>query len=65
MDAHQERMEVSLNAWQNKMKVRREVTEAYPERTEARTETDKELVEAKIKTGLVEVETMDLEANPE
>jgi hypothetical protein len=49
IDAHQERMEVSMNAWWNKM-VYQEVTEVCPERTE----TDQELAEAKIKTGLVE-----------
>jgi transcription elongation factor Elf1 len=65
MDAHHERAETNMNAWQNKMKAYPEAMDAYPERMEARTETDQEPMEAKIKTGLVEVDAMDLEDNPE
>jgi hypothetical protein len=39
--------------------------EAYPEGTEARIETNQEPMEAETKTGLVEMEATDLEANPE
>jgi hypothetical protein len=38
-----------------------EVMEAYPEKMD----TDKEPMEAEIKTGLIEVEGMDVEVNPE
>jgi hypothetical protein len=38
---------------------------AHREVMEARVETDQEPAEAKIKTGLVEVEATDLEANPD
>jgi hypothetical protein len=49
MDAHQERMEANMNAWRNKMKASREVTQAYPKRTEARIETNHDPMEAKLR----------------
>jgi hypothetical protein len=64
MDAHHERIEGNMNAWRNKMKVLWEATEACPERTEVRIETDQEPMKAEIKNCLVEVEAADLEANP-
>jgi isopentenyldiphosphate isomerase len=66
MDSNQKEMKANqaitaeLRVWQKKI----EVMEAYPERVEARAKTNQEPVEAEIKTGLFEVETTDLEANP-
>jgi hypothetical protein len=45
-------MDVNKNAWRKDMKTCREVTEAYPERTETRIKTGQELLEAEIKTDL-------------
>jgi hypothetical protein len=64
MDAHQERMGASVNAWRKETKACREATEPCLER-KTRLETAQEPTEAEIKTCLVGVEAMDLEKNPE
>jgi hypothetical protein len=60
-DASLKEIIVEMRAWWKKM----EGIKACPERMENRIETDQEPKEAKIKTGLVEVQAMDLEANSE
>jgi recombinational DNA repair ATPase RecF len=61
IDANLQEITVEMRAWWKKM----EMMKAYPERLETRIETNQEPMEAEFKTGLAEVEAMDLEANSE